>query len=394
MLNKTCLLTIWCCLSLCVCSARTWTNTAGKTIDAELVKVQGGKAYLKIDQRVIPLPISGLSKKDQSYIKNWITEKKLARLSGELAGMEKQAEDAITSRIKNMPTTSIDTGATDAEHPVSLEHLKRTVKEIQRRKGDSTDGQIQSAINNLNTYRFICGLDYAVKIDEGYNQICAAAAEICNTLGKLTHGPENPGWEEARYQEARKGCGRSNLAVGSSVSGSVHMYMNDSDPGNISRLGHRRWCLNPRMGKTGFGSNGRFSAMWSMDGSHSDQTELDFIAFPTRGYMPTSYFKRHYAWSVTLRKHAYKFPDKLSAENVKVYKLRGNEARPRPGDAPLKLNYFGYNRSGFGIPCCIIFRPDDIEVDHGDRYWVSIDGIEKKNGINTEIEYLVDFTRI
>jgi hypothetical protein len=374
--------------------ARTWTSTTGKTLEADLVRIQSGKAYLRFGKKIAPLPISGLSKKDQIYIKNWITEQKMAQLSSELGEIttDQEAEQAAAEAM--VLSTPIDGGVTDKEHPKSLDHIKRTIKAIQDRRGDSTDRELQGAINNLNSYRFICGLDFAVTLDASYNQSCTAAAQICNAIGKLSHGPDNPGWEEDRYQEARKGCGRSNLSMGSSVSGSVHSYMNDSDPGNITALGHRRWCLNPTMGKTGFGSDDRYSAMWSMDRSNSDPGEIDFIAFPTPGYMPTDYFKPHYAWSVTLHKSAYKIPDSLTAANVKVYKIRSNETRPRPGDQPLELNYFNYDRAGFGIANCIIFRPDGIDVEHRDRYWVEIDGVEKQNGINTTIEYLVDFTRI
>jgi hypothetical protein len=52
--------------------------------------------------------------------------------------------------------------------------------------------------------------------------------------------------DDKRYQQGVEGAGHSNLAVSGAVVDSVDNYMDDSDPGNVGRLGHRRWCLNPR----------------------------------------------------------------------------------------------------------------------------------------------------
>lgn len=52
-------------------NARTWTSVDGKTVDAELVRVMDGKAYLRPAGRdkLYPFEISQLSKADQDYIK-------------------------------------------------------------------------------------------------------------------------------------------------------------------------------------------------------------------------------------------------------------------------------------------------------------------------------------
>lgn len=376
------------------CSARTWTSTTGKTLEGDLVRVQSGKAYIRVGKRVGAVPIKGLSRSDQAFIKKWITDQQLARLSSKLEGLAPSGGGERPAAPEAAPLTPINAALTDAEHERSLDSLKQTVEEIQGRQGGAEDDGIQEAINDLNTFRFLCGLDYQVGLDGTYNTKATAAASICNALGRLSHAPENPGWEKGRYQVAREGAGHCNLQGGGSVGRSVHSYMDDSDAGNITVLGHRRWCLNPAMGKTGFGSDGRYSAMWSMDDSNRKGSKLPFVAFPAPGFMPTDYFEEHYAWSVSLQKDAYKYPDSLAAENVKVYQLGGNETRPRAGEQPLKLSFFNLNRDGYGIPCCIIFKPEGVEVEHRSRYWVVIDGIEKRNGINTRIEYLVDFIRI
>ncbi len=63
------------------CSARTWTSTTGKPLEGDLVRVQSGKAYIRAGKRVGAVPIKGLSRSDQAFIKKWITDQQLARLS-------------------------------------------------------------------------------------------------------------------------------------------------------------------------------------------------------------------------------------------------------------------------------------------------------------------------
>lgn len=57
--------------------ARTFTSTDGRTMEAELIKVEGKHATLKrdADRQVFELEISLLSLDDQLYIKQWLAEK-------------------------------------------------------------------------------------------------------------------------------------------------------------------------------------------------------------------------------------------------------------------------------------------------------------------------------
>lgn len=50
--------------------ARTWTNAEGKTLEADLVRVKDGKAYLKLakNRQIHPFDIVKLSADDRSYI--------------------------------------------------------------------------------------------------------------------------------------------------------------------------------------------------------------------------------------------------------------------------------------------------------------------------------------
>ena len=54
---------------------------------------------------------------------------------------------------------------------------------------------------------------------------------------------------------------------------------------NTPSLGHRRWCIFPRLADTGFGHVGRGGAMWSL--SRNNASEPDFVAYPAPGPFPT-----------------------------------------------------------------------------------------------------------
>jgi hypothetical protein len=130
-----------------------------------------------------------------------------------------------------------------------------------------------------------------------FNRHADAGSKLCERIGRLDHTPENPGLPEDEYAFAYTGTSRSNLFQGNGMPGSVPAYMDDSDARNIDRVGHRRWCLNPAMVKTGFGASGVFAAMWAHDASRKDVPDFDYVAYPAMGYMPDYYFGARHAWS-------------------------------------------------------------------------------------------------
>lgn len=50
---------------------RSWTNSEGRTIEAELVDVNGGNAVLKMSGRNFEVPVTSISKSDQEFIAQW-----------------------------------------------------------------------------------------------------------------------------------------------------------------------------------------------------------------------------------------------------------------------------------------------------------------------------------
>lgn len=67
--------------------ARTWTNAAGKTLEADLVRVSGDLVYLKIARNgnIHSVPIASLSESDQTFIKKYQKDQADQQRAEELA---------------------------------------------------------------------------------------------------------------------------------------------------------------------------------------------------------------------------------------------------------------------------------------------------------------------
>lgn len=280
---------------------------------------------------------------------------------------------------------------TDGEVPADVS------AEIKRRVADpAAHAEREAAARNLNGYRYLCGLPFDVGLDRAHIAYAEAGSDLLKAIGRLDHTPANPGMPEQEYKAGYKGTSSSNIFMGSKeMGGTVHGYMDDSDSKNIKMLGHRRWCLNPAMLRTGLGRNDIYSAMWSMDSGRTEPVEYDHTAFPPAGLVPNAVFKKDYAWSVSLNPAKYKLPDEKSVK-VKIFPAKLN---PQTGDVdrapqPLELNYFGVDTGGYGVRGCIIFRPAPFSVDPGAAYWCEITGLEDAAGQPAKLGYFVGFFKL
>ncbi|HLW68170.1 MAG TPA: CAP domain-containing protein, partial [Gemmataceae bacterium] len=242
----------------------------------------------------------------------------------------------------------------------------------------------EAALRRLKAYRYLAGVPYEnLALDSEMNSACLAGAKLLEKLGKLDHTPPNPGLPEADYQLGYKGTSHSNIAMGlGDLAKCVDGWMDDSDRGNIDRLGHRRWCINPAMQKTGFGRSGKYACMWSFDNSQKQMPDYDFVAWPPKGLLPVEYFGGKEAWSVSFNTTKYKV--NASAVKANIYKTDASMAK----GAALKMDFFHVDNGGYGIPNCVIFRPEGADVAPGKRYLVEIEGVAA-----TPVRYMVEFMK-
>jgi hypothetical protein len=252
----------------------------------------------------------------------------------------------------------------------------------------SANAEAVAAVRRLNAYRFLCGLPANVTLDPDQTFYAEAAAKLLKAVGKLDHTPANPGVPDQEYKDGYNGTSHSNIFQASDsppLASSVDAYMDDSDPGNIDRIGHRRWCLNPAMQTTGFGKYQQFSDMWSMDGRRPNSSEWEIVAYPARGYMPTEYFSAHHAWSLILNGRKLKPP----GSDVDIA-IRPLDDALHPG-SPLELDFEAVETGGYGGGPAIIFRPKSLDASPGHRYGVEIKGVSTAAGKPITIRYMVEF---
>lgn len=249
---------------------------------------------------------------------------------------------------------------------------------------DARHAERLRALHRLQLYRRLCGLPWeGMRLVPEWNLRCDAAAEVCRANGGLDHTPPMPaGFDEARYKLGHEGASNSNLSRGTSLPRSIDGYMDDSDPSNIDRIGHRRWCLNPTLKKTGFGAADDYSAMWSMDQSGPPVKGLSEVFYPPRGHVPVDLHAANRAFSIALWRGAVPRREQLV---VRIVPLDADWLEA--GD-PLELDHCAVAEGGYGGAPCLVFRAPRLRVAAGAAYRVrvSVDG-----GKTTAHDYIVAY---
>lgn len=242
---------------------------------------------------------------------------------------------------------------------------------------------LQAAADRLNALRRIAGLP-AVELDMELSRSAQYGAVIQAAQGGLNHYPDQlPGMSDDFYKEARSASSTSNLSAGRTLVGSVDGWMDDSDASNIDGVGHRRWQLNPVLGKVGFGfalgegGYGAYAAEKVMDKSGSG-CAYDFVSRPASGNFPEELMDGRTAWSVTLNPELYADANKAL---VTVTLTREEDGRTWTFQSGSSDGFFSVSNAGYGTGCCIIFRPDGVETYDG-TYTVQIQGLRARNGQN------------
>jgi hypothetical protein len=224
-----------------------------------------------------------------------------------------------------------------------------------------------AALRRLQAYRALCGVRYeTLALVPEWNTLCDAASEVCRQNGEISHTPPKPpGFDDARYRQGCEGASHSNLSTGVDLPDSVDSYMNDSDESNIARIGHRRWCLDPLMGKTGFGRADSFCAMWAMDQGGKAPRGLAAVLYPPPGYCPVNMFSPTHAFSISPLKGG-----EVKKQDVRA-RVRALDQDWIPGNE-LALDHLDSIESGYGTGGCIVFRPAGLKVAPGARYLVEV----------------------
>ena len=148
--------------------------------------------------------------------------------------------------------------------------------------GDMSATSRDTVLRLVNLYRAIAQLP-AVTLDATRNQQDQACALMMQANGTIDHEP--PDTWKCYSADGAKAAGSSNLSSTSAVS-AVDGYM--LDPGNATTIGHRRWILSNSLGPIGVGSTGKYSCMWTLNGT--GKAGKQWMAWPSAGVFPLEAF--------------------------------------------------------------------------------------------------------
>ncbi|WP_088840565.1 Ig-like domain-containing protein [Listeria sp. ILCC797] len=263
-------------------------------------------------------------------------------------------------------------------------------------QGVLTQQTLQNGINMTNFSRYLAGVPSNVTLDATLNDQAQAGAYLLSVNNSgLNHRPDNEkGMAEASYEKGKAATSSSNLSTGSNndtVAGlSVISYMKEGES-NLATMGHRRWILNPKLGKVGFGAatsqtNVTYSAMKVFDTSNTT-AQKDFVSWPSAGYFPVEMFdnlqsNRGQAWTISLDQNIYGANYSDSVEVSMTNKKTGVVTRFYNGmSAGTNGKHFAIEKANYGTPYCIIFRPEQSVINVGDEYQVTISGLKNPSGV-------------
>ena len=171
--------------------------------------------------------------------------------------------------------------------------------------GKLSGESVENALNTLNFIRYIAGISADVETSDYYENMAMAGAALMTKTG-MEHKPKKPaGVSQEFYQLAYEGTSSSNLGQGyRNLSTAItDGWIDDGDTSNIDRIGHRRWCLDPRMQATGFGHAGSYTAMYSFDGTDNGYEDVpEMVLWPALN-MPVEYFTG--PWSISFDSSQY-----------------------------------------------------------------------------------------
>jgi len=335
----------------------TFTSTDGRKTEARILSVESTFALveLKANGRHVPVNFRTLTNADQEFLKNYRTG------SGATPSKGATPEPTPGTTPDKVPADAAADDTTPGGEPTARHLYPRTRKEIQdgireiekRPRPPGLSKQVAEATNKLNIYRFLCGVPANVKGDPECSAAAEDAALACKKNGELSHALGHS-------------TGDCNISHMGNVVASVSQYIEDSGSSNRDVRGHRGWCLNPPMGKVGFGSGGdSYSAMWCMDSS--GKSIRGTWAYPGKGLFPLEYVHGS-AWSL----YGAGNPGSVDKLKVEMFKLSKRPDGQLPSSGEIPGHEIKINHVSLGMNNAINFEPAE-PAKHG-IYWVRVKG--------------------
>jgi hypothetical protein len=253
---------------------------------------------------------------------------------------------------------------------------------------------VDDGLNTLLFLRYVAGLRAPVQVGD-YREDTQHGAVLLAHGGELLRAPDQPAdMEDIFYASALNGLAGSNLAAGSALArlpDAIAVWLDESAP--TGRLTNRRWLLNPRMARTGFGYVEGFALLYVVDTGRTPTAKEAVVAWPAPVATPVEFFSAESYWSVALHPDVYLAP---SAAEVTVTVTRRSDGRSwvldaSTGESEADGSWFVVDGAAAPDPA-IIFRPgsDAVPVP-GATFDVEIAGLRYTGGGAADVAYEVTF---
>ena len=267
---------------------------------------------------------------------------------------------------------------------------------------------LDTGLAYVNYIRHLAGIG-PVELSE---HLCVQAqygAVVLAAGDTLTHTPEKPAdMEPSFFRMGANACAAGNLSMrylyphDSLLQNALQGQMDESSALNRLTLGHRRWLLDPALGKIGFGLATSVSGKQYIVAPVSDTSGTgpvpEAVCWPSAGQFPNSLFAPGTPWSVSLNPALYAVPAESDLQ-VTFTRLRdGAVFVPGLLDSRDTLDeegtYLLVSNQPYGTGPCISFSIG--KSDLGEPVWlgdyrVEIIGLQKPDGSPADLTYTVRF---
>lgn len=261
--------------------------------------------------------------------------------------------------------------------------------------------EVDNAVETLNAYRYIAGIDYNVCADQSRSETAADAALISALNNGISHTPVRPnGMSDSVYERCYAACKQSLLSASSfsssagllpySVAKHISYFISDFGTSNSQKLLHRRYLLSQQLCAVGIGAarttTREAAAVAMLTGIIPES--YDLVAWPAQN-TPIDFFaaKKLTLWSLQINTTltgpvTVKITNRNTANS---WTLTSTETYDYNADC----QYLWVERdTDKARPIStIVFRPGDAaSIKAGDVYDIEVSGSEFKT-----IKYSVNF---
>ena len=274
--------------------------------------------------------------------------------------------------------------------------------------GQVNPDYLESGLHYLNFLRQLAGLS-PVTLSDHLNVQAQYGAVLLAANDVLSHTPDKPAdMDSAFFRMGANACAAGNLSMRygyapeTLLQSALQGHMDEDSALNRLDLGHRRWLLNPELGKVGFGiaasATGRQYIAVPVTDRSSTVAQPPCVLWPAEGEFPNNVFSPGTPWSISLDDKRFSTPVESLLQVTVTRHRDGKVFHPALLDGQAQLNeegsYLLVSTKAYGSGSCISFSIGKTELgadSYLGEYTVKLSGLFTRQGQPAVIEYTVNF---